>query len=107
MRLIDADALKEIVKREMWEPWAKGMGDAICRMLDAAGEYKTAPLVHCKDCKHCQEVQYGQVDGKPYIKRRCTNEYVLRNSGHAVFADFYCAYGDEKEEAENDSISDC
>lgn len=102
MRLIDADELKEVVRREMQEPWAKGMANAICKLLDAAAEYKIVPLTHCKDCKFCKAHAYMDGDANWY---ECDVPY--HHHRGVVLPDCFCSDGVRKEEDENDSISDC
>ena len=91
MRLIDADALKEHVKKYT-SVFAKYDWREICEMLNDAPTVDAVEVVRCKDCKHnyhnmipAGEAEYG-----------CTKCIEL-----PITAYFYCAWGERREDETN------
>lgn len=81
MRLIDADALKDVIGIP------KRLGNkAISYYIDTMPTIDAEPVVHCKDCKHwvavVENAEYGLCIGQ--------DNYSLQIRAK----DFYCAMGE-------------
>ena len=88
MRLIDLDKTKEMV-REHFPSLLIEM--AVTRFLEGQPTVDTAPVVRCKDCRHCEIVDETQ----RYFCRR-----PLGSIGYIpVKPDDYCSYGEARSDA--------
>lgn len=84
MRLIDAEALKEHVKKYM-SVFAKYDWREICEMLNDAPTVDAVEVVRCKDCVGCD-----RDNGSPWCGL----------VGLHVDDDHYCAWGERREDAD-------
>lgn len=94
MRLIDADALREVMYHEAFETdsdmqkWDGGCWiryKMFERAVEASPTIDAVPVVRCKDCKH-SEHWYGD-------RNRC---FLWAEDGVGVFEDGYCSHGERK-----------
>lgn len=105
MRLIDADALPKLLDAEykqtmklIWEGekhldnLAEGFTEASHIAKYIAPTVDAVPVVRCKDCKHCRElnrkdrIEEAYADGVLW----CTNQ------SDGVWPDDYCSYGERR-----------
>lgn len=91
MRLIDADALVESIKEELWH-WDTVDGiNAITVLKQTISDINNMPtipqpeIIHCKDCKK-------------YIDYRCRDEHA--NLSDWRHEDDYCSYAERREVSE-------
>lgn len=91
-RLIDADTLAELLKREAEHHESDGLLERSYGVLDAYMDILSAPtidavpVIRCKDCKY-SEHWYRD-------KRRC---FLWHETGIDVFEDGYCNYAERKD----------
>lgn len=103
MRLIDADALKEIISgnsyilRDSINSMNFGMfWDGIEQAIDESPTIDAVPVVRCKDCKGSEVFQN---DSSGVMARYC-KAFTLKRM---VADDDYCSYGERKDnESERD-----
>lgn len=95
-RLIDADALKEVIfgnsyiLRDSINSMNFGMFcDGIEQAIGEAPTIDAVPVVRCKDCKHCE-----------YASNRIPTEqaWVCYKLGIDVEQDWFCAVGERKDD---------
>ena len=93
-RLIDADRAIEIVRnRGIAHPNAYHLTNYATLILREAPTIDAVPVVRCKDCKH------GYPCGDEIV---CYHpEYELAEGKWSYKKDFFCAFGDTKEGADN------
>ena len=84
MRLIDADALKEHIKRYT-SVFAKYDWREICEMLNDAPTVDAVEVVRCEDCK-----RFEDEDGDGDCWCYCHNDITCR--------DGYCSWGERRED---------
>lgn len=94
MRLIDVDALgvgrcsRDLLPADYCAGW-----NGLIRLLAKAPTVDAAPVVRCKECKHCRElnrkdrIEEAYADGVLW----CTNQ------SDGVWPDDYCSYGERKD----------
>lgn len=91
MRLIDADALKPLLREycvdddEVVMKWYDIMG--VDEVVDRAPTIDAVTVVRCKECKHCNT---DLAMGKWYGSCKKWNT-------HSVMADWYCVNGERKD----------
>ena len=90
MRLIDADALKEHVKKYT-SVFAKYDWREICEMLNDAPTVDAEPVVRCKDCVYCK--RFNDVWRLPKRDELLCTLYV--ETYHTTEND-YCSRGERK-----------
>ena len=98
MRLIDADAMKRVYQEVLCSHVACidcsfFMDDKYCRfetMLSEAPTINAIPVVRCRECKQ------GEIDDPDF-----PDEYYCHAGCGWNKGDFYCAYGERKEGADN------
>ena len=99
MRLIDADAMKRVYQEVLCSHVACTdcslfMDDKYCRfetMLSEAPTINAIPVVRCRECKQ------GEIDDPDF-----PDEYYCHAGCGWNKGDFYCAYGERKEGADNE-----
>ena len=91
MRLIDADALVESIKEELWH-WDTVDGiNATTVLKQTISDINNMPtiaqpeIIHCKDCKWSD--WYDAADGHRYC-------YCLETGAAGRSADDFCSYGE-------------
>ena len=94
MRLIDVDALgvgrcsRDLLPADYCAGW-----NGLVRLIEKAPTVDAAPVVRCKECKHCRElnrkdwIEEAYADGVLW----CTNQ------SDGVWPDDYCSYGERKD----------
>lgn len=92
MRLIDADALKEHIKKYT-SVFTRYDWREICEMLNDAPTVDAVEVVRCKDCKH----NYYNMIPSGEEEHGCAKWIEL-----PITADFYCAWG-EREDGQTDN----
>ena len=98
MRLVDADAMKRVYQEVLCSHVACidcsfFMDDKYCRfetMLSEAPTINAVPVVRCRECNQ------GEVDDPDFPDQYYCHAGCGWNNG-----DFYCAYGERKEGADN------
>ena len=98
MRLIDADAMKRVYQEVLCSHVACidcsfFMDDKYCRfetMLSEAPTINAIPVVRCRECNQ------GEIDDPDF-----PDEYYCHAGCGWNKGDFYCAYGERKEGADN------
>lgn len=91
MRLIDGDTLWEKLDDEPWYDNAD-RDEIALPIVAAAPTVDAVPVVRCKDCKHCRElnrkdrIEEAYADGVLW----CTNQ------SDGVWPDDYCSYGERR-----------
>lgn len=97
MRLIDADALKEHVKKYT-SVFAKYDWREICEMLNDAPTVDAVEVVRCKDCYYCvTEKSFGKV----YHYCEAFEQYAegdLIGVSLQVNPDHFCSWGERRED---------
>ena len=91
-RLIDANALKESVMKEIRHYWNEGEGgyylaEDVIPDIDLAPTVDAVEVVRCKDCKWCR---YSKVHDVQW----CDHESGLCD---AIVGNEFCSYGERKE----------
>lgn len=97
MRLIDADALVESIKEELWH-WDTVDGiNAITVLKQTISDINNMPtiaqpeIIHCKDCKWSD--WYDAADGHRYC-------YCMETGAAGRTADDFCSYAECEEVSE-------
>lgn len=91
MRMIDGDTLWEKLDDEPWYDNAD-RDEIALPIVAAAPTVDAVPVVRCKDCKHCRElnrkdrIEEAYADGVLW----CTNQ------SDGVWPDDYCSYGERR-----------
>lgn len=93
MRLIDADALgvgrcsRNLLPADYCAGW-----NGLIRLLEKAPTVDAVPVVRCKECKHCRElnrkdrIEEAYADGVLWCK----------NQSDGVWPDDFCSYGERR-----------
>lgn len=93
MRLIDVDALgvgrcsRNLLPADYCAGW-----NGLVRLIEKAPTVDAAPVVRCKECKHCRElnrkdwIEEAYADGVLW----CTNQ------SDGVWPDDFCSYGERR-----------
>ena len=99
MRLIDADELMDVIRQHEYRLATKqgsidyGMFTlGIQQAVDEQQTIDAVPVVRCRECKQ------GEIDDPDFPDEYYCHEGCGWNNG-----DFYCAYGERKEGADNDT----
>ena len=98
MRLIDADALKEHIKRYT-SVFAKYDWREICEMLNDAPTVDAVEVVRCKDCKWHEESIYPELRPTRFCYRLTNNKGV--HIGYNWDGNDFCSYGERREDETN------
>ena len=88
-RLIDADALWRKFESELWYDNAD-RDEIALPLVDEAPTVDSVEVVRCRECKQ------GEIDDPDFPDEYYCHEGCGWNKG-----DFYCAYGERKEGADN------
>ena len=93
-RLIDANALKESVMKEIRHYWNEGEGgyylaEDVIPDIDLAPTVDAVEVVRCKDCKHF-------IQGEPYDPCECMKWKVKWGAVYTT-PDGYCHKGERKD----------
>ena len=105
MRLIDADALKDVLARHLNAPdvqnghllrqWMRVVTNSCITLLDKAPTIDAVEVVRCKDCKYsmmwCK--QNGKVIGACWIRKMNSEDGQFCLVGQ----DEFCSYGERRE----------
>ena len=95
MRLIDADELKKRMcfkcNNEYSDEPCEPSDCVFCNAINDASTLDTVPVVRCRECKQ------GEVDDPDFPDQYYCHMGCEWNKG-----DFYCAYGERKEGADNE-----
>ena len=98
MRLIDADALMDVIRQHEYRLATKqgsidyGMFTlGIQQAVDEQQTIDAVPVVRCRECKQ------GEIDDPDFPDEYYCHEGCGWNKG-----DFYCAYGERKKGADNE-----
>ena len=89
-RLIDADALWRKFESELWYDNAD-RDEIALPLVDEAPTVDSVEVVRCRECKQ------GEIDDPDFPDEYYCHEGCGWNKG-----DFYCAYGERKEGADNE-----
>ena len=91
MRLIDGDTLWEKLDDEPWYDNAD-RDEIALPIVAAAPTVDAVPVVRCKDCKHCRELNRKDLVEEAYA------DGVLwcMNQSDGVWPDDYCSYGERR-----------
>ncbi|MBQ7767570.1 MAG: hypothetical protein IJ403_01655 [Oscillospiraceae bacterium] len=95
-RLIDANALKELVMKEIHHYWNYGEGgyylaEDVVPDIDNAPTVDAVEVVRCKDCKHCDFFY----PAKELDKEAIPAWYCKKQRGDRKPDDF-CSYGERR-----------
>lgn len=109
MRLIDADALKDMMLQayndalpEFDMPWKKKMAHSVTLSfmadIDEAPTVDAVPVVRCKDCKYAHSL----VDATRLYSILVCNYH----NAHGMFVinDGFCAWGKRREEEHDETV---
>ena len=99
MRLIDADAMKEHVKR-FTSVFAKYDWREICEMLNDAPTVDAVPVVRCKDCIHKPRGTRNKYDME-FPDEICPCQCDDYWYSWMPYDDWFCANGERREDETN------
>ena len=86
MRLIDADALKKTIDKEIFRH------DTIDHVFQIIDDAPTIDIVHCRECKHWERLNYEAP------KEGWCDDQMPYSDGRWVDADDFCSYGEREGE---------
>ena len=108
MRLIDADALMDVIREHEYRLATKqgsidyGMFTlGIQQAVDEQPTIDAVPVVRCLECKHHRDKNEHE---RQYLVEDiliCTSPDATEDCWNAVWPDHFCSYGDRKEGADN------
>ena len=101
-RLIDANALKESVMKEIRHYWNEGEGgyylaEDVIPDIDLAPTVDAVEVVRCKKCAHCTVTSDGMVCDRALPTKRMEDYYIYGSTVLArVAPDDFCSYGERR-----------